>query len=360
VGYADEALNEAKKAASATRDEVYFGRGAARRDDGLGDVVRMLSGSRAAAAPVALIRATGSIGMSASGGPFGGDAGITEREMSRLLARAEKDEGIKAVVLRIDSPGGSALASDLIWHALRKVRAKKPVVVSVGGMAASGGYYISSAATQIFAEPTSILGSIGVVGGKIAAGDALERIGVHAETFSARKGAAAATRAGSSSILTGWDEPTRARILETMTGIYQLFLARVAEGRGTTPDKVAPFAEGRLFGGMQAKQNGLVDELGGLHEACAKARVLAGLPEDAAVEVFAGRSGLLEALDNAAGDDDPESAAARLRTAELTAPSAAGLADRLAPELVPFVSSLAALEEGEQALTALPYALIVR
>ncbi len=230
--------------------------------------------------------------------------------MSRLLSRAEKDDAVKAVVLRIDSPGGSALASDLIWHALRKVRAKKPVVVSVGGMAASGGYYISSAATQIFAEPTSILGSIGVVGGKIAVGDALERIGVHAETFPARKGPGTAARAASSSPLTGWDEPTRVRVLETMTGIYELFLARVAEGRKTTPDKIAPFAEGRLFSGAQAKEKGLVDDLGGLSDACAKARALAGLPADAAVEVFSGRTGFFEALDSAAGNDDPDSARA--------------------------------------------------
>ncbi len=363
VGYPDDALADAKKAASATRDQVYFGHGTGRKDDGLGDLVHLLAGARSSAAPVALIRASGSIGMSASGGPFGGEAGITEHEMARLLSRVEKDEAVKALVLRIDSPGGSALASDLIWHALRKVRAKKPVVVSVGGMAASGGYYISSAATQIFAEPTSILGSIGVVGGKIAVGDALERIGVHAETFPAKKGPGAAARAGSSSLLTGWDDATRARILETMTGIYDLFLARVAEGRGTTPDKIAPFAEGRLFGGAQAKQNGLVDELGGLHDAYAKARTLAGLPADAGVEVFAGRSGFLEALDNAAGDDDPDSARTPFMSGEvwpaLSSLRQAGLVERIAPELAPYVTSLGGLGSGEEALTALPFALVL-
>jgi protease-4 len=359
VGYADDALTEAKKAAGATRDELRFGRGTAGKDDELSDLVRILAGSRASAAPIALIRATGSIGMAPSGGPFGSEAGITERELGKILARVEKDDAVKAVVLRIDSPGGSALASDLIWHELRKVRAKKPVVVSVGGMAASGGYYISSAATQILAEPTSILGSIGVVGGKIAVGDALQRIGVHAETFPARRGPGTAARAASSSLLTGWDDPTRARILETMTGIYELFLARVADGRGTTPDKIAPFAEGRLFSGIQAKQNGLVDELGGLHEAYAKARSLAGLPADAAVEVFAGRSGFLEALDNAAGDDDPDSARAPLASVTERGGSAR-LLDHVAPDLLPYVSSLAALQTGERALTALPYALVLR
>jgi protease-4 len=305
---------------------------------------------------VALIRASGAIGMASGGGPFGGETGITEHEMARLLARAEKDEAIKAVVLRIDSPGGSALASDLIWHELHKVRAKKPVVVSVGGMAASGGYYISSAANAIFAEPTSILGSIGVVGGKLAFGSAVERYGVHGETMAASKAPGAGTRAAESSALTAWDDATRARILETMTSIYTLFLARVAEGRGTTPDKIAPLAEGRLFSGVQAKANGLVDELGGLSDAITKARALAELPADANVEVLAAPSSIFEAL-GAAGDDDPESARSPLAAA---APTPARVLGGLAPDLVPYVESLAALAGGEHALAALPYALVVR
>jgi protease-4 len=364
VGYADDALEAAKKEAGTRRDETRFGHGAGGKDDDLGDIVKILAGSHASAAPVALIRASGSIGMSASGGPFGGSAGITEHEMSRLLARVEKDDAVKALVIRIDSPGGSALASDLIWHELRKVRAKKPVVMSVGGMAASGGYYISSAATEIVAEPTSIVGSIGVVGGKIAFGDALERIGVHAETFPAKKAPGAAARAASSSPLTGWDEATRTRIFETMTGIYDLFLARIAEGRGTTPDKIAPFAEGRLFSGTQAKQNGLVDELGGLSDAYAKARALASLPADAAVEVFSGPSGFLETLGGAAGEEDDSARAPLAAASNAAAAGSAGdvsyrIVDHFAPELVPYVTSLASLE-GEKALTTLPYALLLR
>ena len=136
----------------------------------------------------------------------------------------------------------------------------------MGDLAASGGYYISSAANTIFAEPTSIVGSIGVVGGKIAFGNALEKIGVHAETFAAKDAPGAGARAAYESPLTDWDDATKARVLESMTGVYELFLARVAEGRATTPDKIAPFAEGRIFSGVQAKEHGLVDELGGLRE----------------------------------------------------------------------------------------------
>ncbi|HEY2517299.1 MAG TPA: signal peptide peptidase SppA, partial [Polyangiaceae bacterium] len=369
VGYADDVLNAAKKASGAVREEFRFGKGAAQREDELADVVRLLAGTRSAEAPIALIRASGSIGMAPGGSLLGGESGITEREMSRLLSRVEKDDAIKALVVRIDSPGGSALASDLIWHEMRKVRAKKPIVISVGGMAASGGYYISSAANQIIAEPASILGSIGVVGGKIAFGEALEKIGVHSETFAAKKAPGAAARAASSSALTAWDDPTRAKILETMTGIYSLFLARVAEGRGTTPDKIAPFAEGRLFSGAQAKEHGLVDELGGLHDAVAKARELAGLPADAAVAAITSKGGLIEVLEGAGGEDDPESAeapvkglakAAEERALHAQVRGATQAVGSFAPELVPYVTSLGALAEGETALTTLPFALVVR
>src|SRR6185437_2508037 len=116
------------------------------------------------------------------GGLLGERGGIVERHLTRVLKHLERDDDVKAVVLRIDSPGGSALASDLLWHGLMRLRAKKPLVVSVGGMAASGGYYLASAGSVVFADPTSIVGSIGVVGGKVAADRALEKIGVHGET----------------------------------------------------------------------------------------------------------------------------------------------------------------------------------
>ncbi len=356
VAYSDDALDALKKTTGAVRDETRFGSGTAEKDDDLGDIIRVLAGSHGGGAPIALIRATGSIAMSGGGSLLGGQSGITEREMSRQLARCEKDDAIKAVVIRIDSPGGSALASDLIWHEVRRVHAKKPVVVSMGDLAASGGYYISSAANVIFAEPTSIVGSIGVVGGKIAFGNALEKIGVHAETFAAKDAPGAGARAAYESPLTDWDDATKARVLESMTGVYELFLARVAEGRATTPDKIAPFAEGRIFSGAQAKEHGLVDELGGLRDAIAKARSLASLPADAMVSVLSSKSGLLEALDTASGGDDEQSHAG----AQSSGPDVGGLVSRVAPDLAPFVASLAALEQGERTLAALPYAIVVR
>ncbi len=369
VGYADEAALALKKAVSAQREEVVFGPGSSsERPDDLGDLVRVLSGEGSTSGPVALVRASGSISMSGGGGIFGGGGGITEKEYGRLFAKLEKDDDVKAVVLRIDSPGGSALASDLMWHQLMKIRARKPIVVSVGDMAASGGYYLASTANVIFAEPTSIVGSIGVVGGKIGFGPSLERFGVHCETFPASPEPGAANRAAYLSAFTSWDDATRARVLESMTGVYDLFLARVAEGRKTTPDKIAPHAEGRIFSGREGKTRGLVDELGGLGDAIARARVLAKLPAEAEVVAVQRRPSFLSGLDP--GDDaSSEDRAHAARTAEEVAATrlAAGATEafsrrvaKAVPDVVSYVDSLTPLLDGERALVVLPFALAVR
>jgi protease-4 len=364
IGFVDEALDAVKKQSGAVRDEVRFGRGAEEKGDDLGDVVRLLAGAGRSAAPVALIRATGAIAMAPGGGVLGERSGITETEMAKVLARVEHDDAIKALVLRIDSPGGSALASDLIWHHLRKIRAKKPIVVSVGGMAASGGYYISSAANAIVAEPTSIVGSIGVVSGKVAAGDALAKVGVHTETIPGNAAdPKARARVAYGSILTPWDDATKQRLVDSAKSIYDLFLARIEEGRGMTLEKITPYAEGRLFSGAQAKANGLVDEIGGLDFAIAKARALAKLPDDAGVAALSPRSGLLEAL--AGGDGNDESRAPAPGVEGLVPGLAPGgspldVVERVAPDLVPFVASLDAMTTGERSLVAVPYAMVLR
>jgi protease-4 len=364
VGYADDALSALKGASGAKRDETRFGPGADPDEpEDLGDILRVLSGE-GRTGPVALIRAVGSISMSGGGGLFGGRGGITEKELGRQLARVEKDELVKAVVLRIDSPGGSALASDLLWHAIMRVREKKPVVVSIGEMAASGGYYLSCAGSVVFAEPTSIVGSIGVVGGKIGAGAALERWGIHVETFAANKGnPGAAKRAAYESPMVAWDEPTRQRVLESMTGIYDLFLDRIRAGRSTmgrtmTVAQVAPSAEGRIFSGREAKARGLVDEMGGLASAIAKAKELAKLPPDARVSVVAQRGGFLDALEPGGdgADDRARDAESRLRGgAQVLA-----MLEEAAPQVVPFAASLAPLVDGERVLAAVPFALWIR
>jgi protease-4 len=368
VGYYDEAREALKTAAGAARTDVRLSASQGSEGGDLGDVLRALAGDSVGAAPVALVRATGAISLEGGGGLLGGSSGIAARRLVRTLVRLAKDDDVKAVVLRIDSPGGSALASDLLWHALMDIRAKKPLVVSVGGMAASGGFYMASTGTSVFADDSSIVGSIGVVGGKVAIGHALERIGVHAETIPAKAGdPRAAARAASESLLIPWDDATRGRLLETMNSIYLLFLERVAEGRKLPVEKVKEFAEGRIFGGRDGKARGLVDEIGGLRDAVDRARSLAGLAKDARYAVVEESSGLLDAL----GDDSPrgeggngKAVAEFSRDASLRA---CGQIERAAPSLQPFVASLAPLlgpsllgEGGEHALCALPFALTVR
>jgi protease-4 len=221
--------------------------------------------------------------------------------------------------------------------------------VSIGDMAASGGYYLASAGSVIFADETSIIGSIGVVGGKIAAERALEKVGVHADTVAAKAGDPhAAARAAYESLLVPWDDATRRRLLETMTGIYDLFLARVAEGRKMPAELVAASAEGRIFSGRDGMRRGLVDELGGLFDAIARARTMTGLPADARVGVAGDSTGIFQSL----LQDGPE-------TQVHADPRANSMAE-LAPELAPFVASIAPIAARERALCSLPFALTVR
>ena len=350
IGYFDDARDALEKSAVAVRAEVRLGAGVRPNNgDELSELLRALAGESFGSAPVALVRATGAISMESAGGVLPESGGIVGRRLLHTLAHLEKNDDVKAVVLRIDSPGGSALASDLIWHALMQVRKRKPVVVSIGGMAASGGYYLASSGSVVFADETSIVGSIGVVGGKIAADQALQRIGVHAETIAAKTGdPTAASRAAYESVLDPWDAPTRIRLEETMTSIYQLFLARIAEGRGISIDRVAASAEGRIFSGRDAKVRGLIDEIGGLKDAIVRARAMAGLATDAAVDVAGESPGLLAAF---VGDEGrTESPASRLRT----------MAAAVAPELLPLIESLDPVLQQGTALCALPFALTVR
>jgi protease-4 len=365
IGYEDDARDEARNAAGAVRDEIRFGRGAAdTADDDVEEIVRTLAGG-GTSAPIALVKATGSISMGGGeGAVLAGSEGISERALGRVLARLERDDAVRAVVLRIDSPGGSALASDLLWHRLMRLRVKKPLVVSIGEMAASGGYYLASAGQVIFAERGSIVGSMGVVGGKLAFGRALSQVGIHSQTFPANSQPTAGARAGYGSMFSEWDDATRARVLESMTAVYDLFLSRVAEGRHTSVDAIAPFAEGRIFSGSQGHEDGLVDEIGGLTAAIAKARDLAKLPQDAEVESVGGPRGVWGALAGAAASHFPSASLPPL--AELPPGGFAGNSvvsaalGRLAPAVAPFATALLPLADGERALALVPFAFVVQ
>jgi protease-4 len=349
VGYFDQARDSLERTAGAVRAEVDLGAGSgAGSGTDLADALRAIVGESFGSAPVMLVRASGAITLE-GGGLAGQSGGIVERKMARVLSRLEKDDEVRAVVLRIDSPGGSALASDLLWHQLMSLRARKTLVVSIGDMAASGGYYLASTGNTVFADDVSIVGSIGVVGGKIAANHALEKIGIHAETFPAKTGdVRAEARAAYESVLLPWDPATRQRVLETMEDVYRLFLARVSEGRGIPVERVAASAEGRIFSGRDARERGLVDVIGGLREAIERAKALAGLPANARVGVAGEGGGLLQTL-----TDDDGGEEARVRGLGLQLP-------RVAADMLPFLASVSPLASREEVLCALPFALTVR
>jgi protease-4 len=353
LAYADDAREQARKAVGAARDDVRFGARGADKADDLADVFRAVGVSDSATAPIAVVRAEGAISSGGADGPFDSSSGIRERELGRLIARLEKSDSTKAVVLRIDSPGGSALASDLLWHALMRLRAKKPLVVSIGDMAASGGYYLACTGTKIVADPTSIIGSIGVVGGKMTFGAAAERWGIHHEVFPASPHPGAASRAAMESLLEPWDAATRGRVFGTMSAIYTLFLERVAVGRGLTVQEIAPSAEGRIFSGRQALERKLIDQLGGLHEAIGLARELAHLGPDAEVAFPEARQGLLQLLDGLETSFGARSGAvAAVESVRGFSPIKAAALEALGP--------LAPLASGERTVTAMPFRLEVR
>lgn len=199
---------------------------------------------------------------------------VGDTSMIGMLEQARNDAAIKAVVVRIDSPGGSAQASEAIRSEIARLRkAGKPVVVSMGGMAASGGYWMATAADQIWASPTTITGSIGAFGVLPTLQRGLEKLGVHSDGI--------ATTSIAGGIRTDRPLPSELKqVMELSMGyIYQQFLQRVAEGRKLAPERVAALAEGRVWSGEDAKRLGLVDELGGLTDAVKGAAKLAGIAE---------------------------------------------------------------------------------
>ncbi len=196
---------------------------------------------------------------------------------SALLAAAE-DETVRAILFRIDSPGGSALASDIVWQAVERAKELgKPVVASFSDVAASGGYYVAAGADRIVAQPTTYTGSIGVFVLKPVIGGLLEKLGVGVEVMT--RGSHADVLLSSRAL----DEPTREILRDDIRSVYELFVARVAAGRSMTPEQVDALGQGRVWTGAQAKERGLVDVLGGLRVAAVEARKLVGLAEDAPV-----------------------------------------------------------------------------
>jgi protease-4 len=205
------------------------------------------------------------------------------------------DDSIEAIVVRIDSPGGSSNASDVIWRELmitRDQKPQRPLIASMSDLAASGGYYIAMPAHAIVAQPATLTGSIGIYTGKIALGGTMEKIGVTTETVTS------GANADMYSPFARFDEGHRAKLRDTMQGFYENFVEKAAESRKTTPERIDAVAQGRVWTGSQAREHGLVDELGGLDAAIrlAKARANIDPEEDVELVVYRPRRSLYDVL----------------------------------------------------------------
>ena len=223
-------------------------------------------------------------------GPFGSESGAFSGNLRKTLDRAAKDESIKAVVIRVNSPGGSAVASEIILRAAEQLNEEKPVIVSMGNTAASGGYYVACGADTIFADASTVTGSIGVLGGKLVTTSMWNEWGVH--WFPYERG----TNADIFSSAQPFDEVQRAKIVESMGHVYEVFKQHVVDGRGTKLTKpIDELAAGRVFTGAQAKEVGLVDEIGGLYDAIVFAAAQVDL-EDYEIRILPEPSTFMEQL----------------------------------------------------------------
>ena len=228
---------------------------------------------------IAVIYATGIIASGKStydttGGQVAGSETLVE-----YLRKARGDSSVKAIVLRVDSPGGSALASDVIWREVLLTKNQKPLVASMSDVAASGGYYISMPAHAIVAEPSTLTGSIGVVLTKFVIDGTLKKLGMNMEGVSQGK------YANMYSPVRPFSPEERARMVENMQATYDTFVEKAAQGRNTTPERIDAIGQGRVWTGRQAKEIGLVDELGGLDRAVALAKQRAKIAQDTEVEL---------------------------------------------------------------------------
>jgi protease-4 len=228
---------------------------------------------------IAVIYASGEIGSGSSENSPSGDQSIGSDTVAKALNDAAADKTIKAVVLRVDSPGGSGLASDIIWRAVETTNQKKPVVVSMSDVAASGGYYISASAAKIIAQPSTITGSIGVVAGKPVMRGFYDWLGISNEYVLRGK------TAGMFRETEKFSDEERAKFEDWIkTTYYRDFVPKVAKGRNRDEQYIDSIAQGRVWTGQQAKDRGLVDEFGGLDKAVEVAKQLAKIPADKGVE----------------------------------------------------------------------------
>jgi protease-4 len=212
--------------------------------------------------------------------------------VGHALREAGEDDEVRAILLRVDSPGGSGTASDVIWREVQKARKVKPVIVSMGDLAASGGYYIAMGSDGIVAQPGTITGSIGVFGGKLSFRGLYDKLGLSKEILTRGRHAALF------SSYRAWTDEERATFRRLMTTFYQDFVQKAAQGRGRTYEEIHEVAQGRVWTGAEAKEIGLVDRLGGLDVAVAlaKERAKIGKDQEVALVVLPERKGFFQTM----------------------------------------------------------------
>lgn len=260
--YQDQALEQLCSLVNVDEpDDLYF--------VSLRDVYTTRGSNRSGEANIGVLFAEGEINVEQADSPFNTKKVVTDQLADRILEMAEDDD-YDALVVRVNSPGGSSYISEQLWYAVHKASQNKPVVISMGDYAASGGYYMSSGASYIFAEPSTITGSIGIFGVVPNATKLANKIGVHQDVVKT------ARYADLGALDRPWTEEERGLFQQYVNRGYELFLKRVSEGRGMTRDQVDSIAQGRVWTGAQALGLGLVDELGGLQDAIAYAATQAG------------------------------------------------------------------------------------
>ncbi|MFI7128370.1 signal peptide peptidase SppA [Nonomuraea sp. NPDC050153] len=299
LAYRDEVYDQVKQAAGDDSHLLYVSRYARSA------AVKKLP--HPTADGIALIHGTGMIKTGRSGrSPLGGGGAMGSDTISAAFRAARRDAHVKAVVFRVDSPGGSYVASDTVWREVTLTRKVKPVIVSMGDLAASGGYFVAMAADVIVAQPGTLTGSIGVYGGKPVISEMLEKFGINSEMV------ASGPNAGMFSTSRAFSPEQWERVNAWLDRIYDDFVGKVAASRDLTRERAHELARGRVWTGADAHAGGLVDELGGLEDALALARKRAGLSDDAPVRAYP-RLNPLERLRGPDSSEDKSAALARLR-----------------------------------------------
>jgi protease-4 len=272
--------------------------------------------------------------------PLLGNRLVGSYTIAKALKDARDNPHIAAVVMRIESPGGSSLAADVMWREAVITAKKKPLIVSMGSYAASGGYYIATAGKQIFANPLTVTGSIGIFYGKADVSELMKKIGVNVETYKTTP------RADGESIYRPYTDDEIRELEKKVKQLYDVFVDRVAEGRKISRDAVDAVGQGRVWTGRQAAARHLVDQLGGIRDALDQARLLTGLPDDAPItELPVPESSLLDLALKLAGASENEANALGILPSQLV---------ELARGVAPF-----AVYAGDESLARLEWVPIV-